>query len=141
MISKNLKYNFSESASILIKRVDECIHKKLQYIERLTEGKDPKQSVCEKKSNKNHKSKEDKFTGHANTINEFWKVISRFNELQDDIIKGDQKHKIYNSISDYMEIVKDAYIKCELFKSASLDETSEILEDIENYIMKKLYKR
>jgi hypothetical protein len=121
----------------LIKKKDECIHKKLQYIERLTEGN--KQPVDKKTKMKS--IKEDKYLCHANTINEFWKVLSRFSELQDDIIKGDQKHKIYNSLSDYMEIVKDAYMKCPLFKNANLDETNEILEDIEIYITKKLYKR
>jgi hypothetical protein len=121
----------------LIKRKDECIHKKLQYIERLTEGN----NSVDKKTSKVKSIKEDKYLCHANTINEFWKVLSRFSELQDDIVRGDQKHKIYNSLSDYMEIVKDAYMKCNLFKSANLDETSEILEDIEIYITKKLYKR
>ena len=40
------KFNlfFSES-SICVKKIDECMHKRLQYLEKLTEGKPEKKAI------------------------------------------------------------------------------------------------
>jgi hypothetical protein len=104
----------------------------LQYIEKLTEGKPEKRiSKLDKKENRND---------HAETIRDFIKIFGKFNEIKEDIISGDQKHKIFLSLYTYMQIVKEKLVKEELFKKHSEDEIEEILEGIENYIMKKLYK-
>lgn len=84
---------------------------------------------------------QNKLNSHASNIFEFIKIFSKFSEIKDDIIKGDQKHRIYKSINDYMDILKEAYKKCELFKYYSADETNDIFEEIENYMMKKIYKQ
>ena len=86
------------------------------------------------------KINQNKLSSHASNIIEFIKIFSKFNEIKDDIISGDQEHKIYKSLSDYMEIVKDYYNKNDLFKIYDHEETDEILEDIENFILKKIHK-
>ena len=117
-----------------MKPTDTCIHKRLIHLEKLLEGKP------EKKSSKG-KLKEDKLDSHASNINEFINIFGKFNEIKEDIIKGDQSHKIYQSIFNYMVIVIDHLSNEELFKNLSDEETEDILEGIENYIMKKLYKK
>ena len=39
-----------------------------------------------------------------------------------------------------MDILKESYKKCELFNLYSSDETNDIFEEIENYMMKKIHK-
>jgi hypothetical protein len=73
-------------------------------------------------------------------VSEFIKVFARFNEIKEDIKRGDQKHKIYKSLIDYMEIVKSFYFKSDMFKDYSSEESTDIIEDIENFIHKKMYK-
>jgi hypothetical protein len=93
------------------------------------------------KHKKKSKKENDEFPSHAYTINDFWKVLSEFSELHEDINKGTEKHKVFNSISDYMEIVKEVLKKSDLFKNITLDEVHVLIEDIENYVFKKIYKR
>lgn len=118
----------------MVKTTDKCLHKRLQYIEKLTEGKP------EKKTSKGKNKNEDKIDSHASTINEFIKIFGKFYEIKDDIIKGDQKHRIYQTLYNYIQIVRENTIKDELFKLHDESEIEEIIEGIENYIMKKLYR-
>jgi hypothetical protein len=59
-------------------------------------------------------------------------------------VKGDQNHKIYKTIAQYMEIVKEVFNKDYIFSSNQEDNknsANEIMEEIENYIIKKLHKK
>ncbi len=104
------------------------------YLEKLTEGKP------EKKSSKGKKN-DDKIDCHSSNILEFLSIFGKYNELKEDIIKGDQRHRIYVTLNNYIKIVKEFLIKDELFHKLSNEEIEEILEGIENYIMKKLHRR
>lgn len=84
---------------------------------------------------------QNKANGHTSTINEFVKVFAKFTEIKEDIKRGDQKFKIYKSLSDYMEIVKTVYLRSDMFNEYSPEEANEIFEDIENFIHKKIYKQ
>ena len=64
-----------------------------------------------------------------------------FPEIKEDIVAGDQRNKIYQSLTNYLEIVREVLLKDELFKNYSNDEMNEILEDIESFIIRKSYKR
>jgi hypothetical protein len=103
------------------------------HLEKLLEGKPEKKSRV--------KTKEDKLDSHATNINEFINIFSKFNEIKEEIMKGDQNHKIYQSIYNYILIVKDHLLKEDLFQNLSEDDIEDILEEIENYIMKKLHKK
>ena len=101
----------------------------------LTEGK------TEKNSSKSIAKKVDKIESHASKINEFISIFSKFKEIKEDIIRGDQRHRIYQSLYNYMQLVKEHLVKDNLFAKLSVDEIEEILDIIENYIIKKLSKK
>lgn len=51
---------------------------------------------------------------------------------------GDKRYKIYQSIENYMEIVKEYILNDTYFKKCSNDVINEALEEIENYITQRL---
>jgi len=113
---------------ILVKRVEECIHRQLQYLDELKEGKISSNiEDC-----------------HAETILDFIRIFSRFNEIREDVISGEQKNFINESIYTYISYVKDSLMKSKLFKPEDISKEEDVeylLDEIENFIIKKLYKR
>jgi hypothetical protein len=107
------------------------------YIEKLTDGKPEKKKV------KGSNSKTDDNKGipcHASTIQEFLRLITKFNEIREDIASGEQKHKIHKSLSDYMMIISEYYQKSNLFSKYNQEQNNFILEEIENFFLKKMYR-
>lgn len=107
------------------------------YIEKLTDGKPEKKKV---KGN-NRGDDNNGIPSHANNIMEFLKLITKFHEIRDDIVSGQQKHKIYKTLKDYMDIINEYYQKSNLFTKYTQDENNLILEEIENFILKKMYRQ
>lgn len=107
------------------------------YIEKLTDGKPEK-----KKMKGNSKADDNKgISTHASNIQEFMKLFTKFLEIKEDISGGQQKHRIYKSISDYMEIITEKYQKSDLFSKYTQDENNQIIEEIENYMLKKMHRQ
>ena len=75
------------------------------------------------------------------TIQEFIHIFAKFSEIKEDINQGNNKHKIFEAILNYLKIVKDCLLENYLFKSSKEEEINEIIEDIENYIERKIYKK
>lgn len=113
---------------ILVKRVEECIHRQLQYLDELKEGKISSNiEEC-----------------HAETILDFIKIFIKFNEIREDISTGEQKNSINETLTTYISLVKDVLMKSRLFNSEELtreEDVEYLLDEIENFIIKKLYKR
>ena len=49
------------------------------------------------------------------SIDEFFRRLMNFTEIKEDIINGDQKHKVFEAIGAYMDIIKENIEKEELF--------------------------
>ena len=85
-------------------------------------------------------------------ISEFIKIFnsdnSKFKNLpnpinyyvKEDIAKGEQRHKFYKTLNDYIEIIQNSINKSEIFNKDSDIEKLFIKEGIQNYILKKIYK-
>lgn len=116
--------------SIIIKSSDKCIHKQLQYLDELKEGKVDKKA-----------SSSSKIDCHAETVSEFIRLFVKFPEIKEDIANGEQVHMVSESLSTYISLVKAVLSKNELFKDCSDDNLNEIAEEIEIYIIKKIYRR
>lgn len=59
-------------------------------------------------------------------------------ELKDEVERGDKKFKIYQTITDYMDIVKEYIKNNEYYKKMSTEVINEATEEIENYITQRL---
>ena len=59
-------------------------------------------------------------------------------ELKEEVERGDKKYKIYQTISDYMDIVKEYIKNNDYYKIMSTEVINEASEEIENYITQRL---
>ncbi len=59
-------------------------------------------------------------------------------ELKEEVECGEKKYKIYQTISDYMDIVKDYIKNNEFYKRMSIEVINEASEEIEGYITQRL---
>ena len=71
-------------------------------------------------------------------IYEFLRTFGAFKEIKEEVEMGDKRYKIYQSIENYMEIVKEYILNDTYFKKCSNDVINEALEEIENYITQRL---
>lgn len=144
--NNNINNYYSESnddlePSIIIKSKDECIHKRLKYLDELNEGNTISAYDNEDYVSNRYKNTNNKNQCHANYVNEFIRLFVKFPEIKEDISKGEQNHNISTSLSNYLSILRGYLIKDELFKNSSEELTNEIIDEIENYIIKKIYRR
>jgi len=77
---------------------------------------------------------------HCETISEFIRAFQSFQEIQDDIINGEAENKIGETLSQYLKIVYSFLDKDKLFSNYDIIGKNIIIEDIENYILRKMYK-
>ena len=95
------------------------------------------------------KIKNNKIDSHINNVNEFIYIFIKpreathetiLNYIKDDIKTGVPTHKIYSLFSRYKELLKQSLLKN--FKELIEDKSDpdEILEKIEDYILRKIYK-
>ena len=61
-------------------------------------------------------------------------------KAKEDIENGVQKNKIYQTLSDYLDLIKIQINKSDLFKNDSEEERNYIRDGIQNHILKKIYK-
>eukprot|EP00340_Litonotus_pictus_P011127 CAMPEP_0170539422 /NCGR_PEP_ID=MMETSP0209-20121228/103921_1 /TAXON_ID=665100 ORGANISM="Litonotus pictus, Strain P1" /NCGR_SAMPLE_ID=MMETSP0209 /ASSEMBLY_ACC=CAM_ASM_000301 /LENGTH=391 /DNA_ID=CAMNT_0010841351 /DNA_START=1433 /DNA_END=2605 /DNA_ORIENTATION=- len=118
--------------TIIITSSDECIHKRLQYLNELKEGKIEKKSLT---------GRYNKIEGHAETVMDFIKIFGKFNEIKEDIVSGENVHRIDLSLKNYLSIVKTELVKHDLFADINEKTLEYILDEIESYIIKKIYRR
>ena len=100
----------------------------------------------------NHKNSNDPNILNINKISDFIKIFTSseqklknlpnpvYNYVIEDISKGEQKHKIYKTLNDYLNIIELEINKSEIFKDESENEKSHIKNGIQNYILQKIYK-
>jgi hypothetical protein len=77
---------------------------------------------------------------HCESIFDFIREFQSLHEIKVDIVNGDAENKIGESLSQYLKIVYNCLDKDKLFSNYNIDGKSMILEDIENYILRKMYK-
>ncbi len=89
---------------------------------------------------------------HLTHIEKFIKIFNRVNlwknknypdlckKAKEDIENGVQKNKIYQTLSDYLDLIKIQINKSDLFKNDSEEERNYIRDGIQNHILKKIYK-
>jgi hypothetical protein len=107
------------------------------YIENLTDGKPEKNKVKGLGKEENNNT----IPSHASNIFDFLKLITKFHEIRDDIASGSQKHKIHKTLTDYMDIIREYYQISNLFSKYTQDQNDLIFEEIENFILKKMYRQ
>lgn len=112
--------------TIIITCSESCIHNRLEYLNELKEG------------NSNNNFKEN---SHADTILDFVKIFGRFKEIREEVESGENLHKIDTSLKDYLILVKEQLITSTLFIDINEIELDDILDEIENFIIKKIYRR
>lgn len=83
-------------------------------------------------------SLKEKIEGHVDKIYEFLRTFGAFKEIREEVEMGDKRYKIYQSIENYMEIVKENILSDTYYKKCSNDVINEALEEIENYITQRL---
>ena len=100
----------------------------------------------------NQKNSNDPNILNINKISDFIKIFTSpeqklknlpnpvYNYVMEDIQKGEQKHKIYKTLNDYLNIIELEINKSEIFKNESDIEKSYIKNGIQNHILKKIYK-
>jgi len=79
--------------------------------------------------------------GHCENILEFIRVFQNFNEIKSDIFLGETRNNVSQTMEDYMRILFEYIDKDRIFASYDVERKKIILEDIENYIFRKMYKR
>ncbi len=72
---------------------------------------------------------------------DFVKLLSIINEVQSDILNGTSEVKIYDYIDTYLTLIKKEIQRDRLFNDFSEEEILECIEKIENFLIKKLYKK
>lgn len=77
---------------------------------------------------------------HCENIFEFTRAFQKFQEIKEDIEKGEAQNKIGDSLSQYLKLVFGELEKEKLFQGYDLSAKSRTIENIENYILKKMYK-
>ena len=142
-------------SSIMICRQENCIHHKYNFLDKAIDGKVERKiilhgskelSVSGKPNHIRNKSSQiienvEKLDGHCDTFEEFIYTFQLFNEIKEDIIFGDQRNKIFETMEFYLSIVKERLLKDQLFINIYNCETiTEVIDDIENYLLKKIYK-
>jgi hypothetical protein len=66
------------------------------------------------------------------------RLFGSLQELKEEVEWGDKRFKVYQTISDYMEIVRESLKIDEYYKKSNSEVINETLEEIENYITQRL---
>ena len=121
----------SEIKYIDVKPADKCIHLKDKFF------------------GINQKDKYKNINSHSKSVNELiYKLISKKGSIYETIIKyikediqiGNASHKIYTLFSQYKEILKKSLLKNFQELIEDNQDPNEIMETLEDYILKKIYK-
>lgn len=150
-----VKFNQSytgDGSPLVISASKECYHNKLMFLDRVIEGNKVVISTNQpgdKKDKKDgfsvlkfiNKSKDKQIDEHGNSIFDFIKLLSRIKEIREEVVEGTEKIKVYDAIYIYIGLVEQVLRQEKLFIHYDKPEIDNCLENIENFIMKKLYKR
>jgi hypothetical protein len=79
--------------------------------------------------------------GHCNNILEFIRIFQNFKEIKEDIFLGENRNEICNTFENYMFIVLENINKDPIFTGYDDERKKIVLDDLENYILRKMYKR
>ena len=113
---------------ISVSKQEKCVHQKLKYIEKLTDGKNPNS----KSKSKNNKNVEDY---HSNSIDSFAKNLLRYKDMiRLDIENNNNEYKIYQTIRDYMNIVYEEIGKSNIFSEDSRENDTEQAASLESQV-------
>lgn len=130
-----------ESPTISIYKPENCVHR-FHYLDKAIDGQKPEKKNIININSSGGKSEISKLDGHCETISEFIHTFQNFKEIKEDIIFGDQRNKVWITMDNYLNIVKDHMSKHSLFAEIYNEENLfSALEDIENYILEKIYKK
>lgn len=142
----------SESTPIIVCSTKDCYHNKLMFLDRVIEGnkvvisnnntfnnkkKDAFSSIRNVISNK----KEKQIDEHGISIFDFIRLISRVKEIKQEVLEGSDKIKAYEAINNYLILVEKVLREEKLFVHYDKKQIDQCLENIENFIHKKLYKK
>jgi len=77
---------------------------------------------------------------HCENIFEFIREFQKFPEIKEDIDKGESENQIGVTLESYLNFVFKALEENVLFSNNDNEGKKAILQDIENYILRKMYK-
>jgi len=81
------------------------------------------------------------FDGHCANILEFIRVFQNYNEIKEDIFFGENRNNVAKTMEEYMLIVFKIIDKDRIFAGYDQERKKIVLDDIENYLFRKMYKR
>jgi len=126
-----------DQCCVIISKPDQCIHR-FTHLDRAVDGKAEKKNIISNSAGKS----EIKHEGHCENIGEFIQVFQNLKEIKEDIFFGDQRNKTYEALDNYLALVKEAMNNHPLFiENVNEENISSALDDIENYILLKMYKK
>jgi len=79
--------------------------------------------------------------GHCANILEFIRVFQNYNEIKEDIFFGETRNNVAKTMEEYMFIVYESIDKDCIFACYDQERKKIVLDDIENYLFRKMYKR
>jgi len=78
--------------------------------------------------------------GHSSNILEFIRIFQNFNEIKEDIFFGDNRNKVAETMEEYIKLVFEHIDKDRIFSGYDQERKKIILDDIENYMFRKMYR-
>ena len=123
--------------------ISQCVHKRLQYLDKITDRKSSSNIIKSsgKKVNLKFKNLKEITNGHVEGVFEFIRNLSSYKEVKEDIEIGEKKYKFFQTISDFLEILKDFLLKDIYFQHSCSETISETMDEIENFIVQKISMR
>jgi hypothetical protein len=127
----------TEEPLITVQKPEFCVHR-FTYLDKVVGNAQRKSILNLNEKNAYIGSHE----GHCISINDFIRNFQNFKEIKEEIVMGDCRYKIFASLEAYLNIVRENMINHPLFIDNITEENISLsLDDIENYILEKVYMR
>jgi hypothetical protein len=79
--------------------------------------------------------------GHCKNILEFIRIFQNFKEIKEDIFSGENRNEVCKTFENYMHILFEKIDQEPIFSVYDEERKKIVLDDLENYIFRKMYKR
>lgn len=160
--SKEEKIKNSDLPSLQISKLDNCVHnnannrgffdskpEKRPFIKKIFNNLNPfnisensGSSFMPRQSLPNfNKFQVNDIEGHCSNILEFIQIFKNYKEIKEDIFFGENINQVNKTFESYMLIVFENISKEPIFSLYDEERKKIVLDDLENYILRKMYKR
>lgn len=79
--------------------------------------------------------------GHCSNILDFIRIFQNYKEIKEDIFFGENRNEVCKTFESYMHIVFENINNEPIFSGYDEERKKIVLDDLENYIFRKMYKR